>query len=425
MADGLRTLKNGRPPPMTYGNAEFLPIVLGTNLNTYNIARSLHEAYGIRTLALGRYPLRETADSRIVDVRTYRDFDDPERIVAILRELAAEFPGRKRLLIANIEFYTNVVVAHRAELEDLYVIPLVGAELAARLMNKTDFYRTCAELGVPHPETVIASAADVDAPGFGEGLPFPYPLILKPSDTDTYPRLRFEGKKKVYLVSDAAELRDVARRIYAAGYADDLIVQEYLAGDESVMRVVNTYSDRHGRMRFLSAAQIVLGEYDPKLVGNYNAVVTMKDDKLTESVRHLLDSLGYVGAANLDVMYDRRTGTSKILEVNLRQGAASFYTMAAGGNLARCYVEDLVHGRELPEQVTSDARLWVNVPYPVVRALVPVSLRHRVKKARKHGVWHTLRYRPDMSLRRRVDVWRVDLRHTLDYVKFARSRPAS
>ena len=101
---------------MTYGNAEFLPIVLGTNLNTYNIARSLHEAYGVRTLALGRFPLRETADSRIVDVRTYRDFDDPERIVAVLRELAEEFPGRKRLLIANIEFYTNVVIAHRAEL---------------------------------------------------------------------------------------------------------------------------------------------------------------------------------------------------------------------------------------------------------------------------------------------------------------------
>ncbi len=215
----------------------------------------------------------------------------------------------------------------------------------------------------------------------------------------------------MYLVQDAAELRDVGRRIYAAGYTDDLIVQEYLAGDESVMRVVNTYSDRHGRLRFLSAAQIVLGEYDPKLVGNYNAVVTMKDDRLTESIRHLLDSLGYVGAANLDVMYDRRTGTSKILEVNLRQGAASFYTMAAGGNLARCYVEDLVYGRELPEQVTSDARLWVNVPYPVVRALVPVSLRHRVKKARKHGVWHTLRYAPDRSLRRRLDVWRVDLRH--------------
>lgn len=410
---------------MSYGNADFVPVVLGTNLNTYNIARSLHDAYGVRTLALGRHPLRETAHSAIVDVRTYPDFDDPQRIVAVLKDLAAELPGRKRLLIANIEFYTNVLLEHRAELADDYIIPLVGTDLAERLMNKTDFARTCAELGVPHPETVVVTQDTLANPSLGEDLSFPYPVILKPADTDTYPRLRFEGKKKVYLVQDAAELRDVARRIYAAGYTDDLIVQEYLAGDESVMRVVNTYSDRHGRMRFLSAAQIVLSEYDPRLVGNYNAVVTMSDDRLTESIRHLLDGVGYVGAANLDVMYDRRTGTSKILEVNLRQGAASFYTMAAGGNLARCYVEDLVHERELPEQVTSAERLWVNVPYPVVRALVPAALRRRVKKARKHGTSHTLRYRPDSSLRRRLDVWRVDLRHTLDYVKFARTRPGS
>ncbi|MDQ2625338.1 MAG: ATP-grasp domain-containing protein [Actinomycetota bacterium] len=406
-----------------YGNADFLPVVLGTNLNTYNIARSLHEAYGVRTLALGRVALRETADSRIVGVRTYPDLDDPARIVEVLLELAAEFPGRKRLLIANIEHYTNAVLANRDVLALHYLIPLAGPEVAARLMTKSDFARTCAELGVPHPESIVAPAAQVAAEGFGEDLPFPFPVILKPSDTDAYPRLRFAGKQKVYVVPDAASVREIAARIVAAGYSDELVVQEYLAGDESVMQVVNTYSDRHGRMRLCSAAQIVLGEYDPQYVGNYNAVVTMSDPALTESVRHLLDSVGYVGAANVDVMVDPRTGTAKLLEVNLRQGAASFYTMAAGANLARCYVEDLVYEREVPELVPEVERLWVNVPYPVVRALVPRSLRARVRRARRHGVTHTLRYRHDGSLRRRVAVARLDLRVALGYLKNLRTRP--
>lgn len=406
-----------------YGDADFLPVVLGTNLNTYNIARSLHEAYGVRTLALGRVALRETAHSRILDVRTYPDLDDPERIVEVLLDLAAEFPGRERLLIANIEHYTNAVLAHRAVLAEHYLIPLVDAATAARFMAKADFARTCAELGVPHPETVVATAADAAAPGFGDDLPFPYPVIVKPSDTDSYPRLRFAGKQKVYLVPDAVALREVAGRIHAAGYPGDLVVQEHLAGDESVMRVVNTYSDRHGRMRLCSVAQIVLGEYDPQYVGNYNAVVTVADPALTESIRHLLDSVGYVGAANIDVMVDPRTGTSKLLEVNLRQGAASFYTMAAGVNLARCYVEDLVHGRALPEQVPAAERLWVNVPYPVVRALVPRGLRPLVRRARRYGVTHTLRYRPDLGLRRRLDVARLDLRVTLGYLRNLRTRP--
>jgi D-aspartate ligase len=406
-----------------YGDADFLPVVLGTNLNTYNIARSLHEAYGVRTLALGRAALRETAASAILDVRAYRDFDEPARIVEVLREIAAEFPDRKRLLIANIEHYTNVVLAHREELAELYLIPLTDAATAEKLMTKSQFARTCAELGVPHPQTVVVPAAEAAAPGFGEDLPFAFPVILKPSDTDTYPRLRFEGKQKVYRVPDAEALRSMAARILAAGYTEELIVQELLEGDESVMQVVNTYSDRHGRLRVCSAAQIVLGEYDPQYVGNYNAVVTIEDPALTASIRHLLDSIGYRGAANVDVMVDKRTGTAKLLEVNLRQGAASYYTTAAGANIARCYVEDLVHERELPEISSAPDRLWVNVPYPVVRLLAPRSLKPLVRRARKNGVTHTLHYAPDRSARRVLEVLRLDLRVTLGYLKNLRTRP--
>ena len=45
---------------MTYGNDDFVPVILGTNLTTYTMARSLHEAFGVRSLALGRFPLGAT-----------------------------------------------------------------------------------------------------------------------------------------------------------------------------------------------------------------------------------------------------------------------------------------------------------------------------------------------------------------------------
>jgi D-aspartate ligase len=408
---------------MAYGNAEFVPVLLGTSLNSYSIARTLHETYGVRTLALGRYPLRETAESSIIDVRAYRDFDDPTRVVEVLEGIAEEFAGRTLLLLANIEYYTNVVLAHRARLDPLFVIPMIDAATAGRLMNKTDFYRTCAELGVPHPHTVEMAQENLADAHLGEGLPFSYPVVLKPSNTDTYARMSFEGKKKVFIVADAQELRDSARRIYDAGYDDLLVIQEFLRGDESVMRVVNTYSDRHGRMRLLSAGQIVLSEYNPKLVGNYNAVVSIHDAALTESIRHFLDSIEYVGPANFDVMYDVNTGESRLLEINLRQGAASHYVMAAGANFAQCYVEDLIHHVDLEEQLPTAERLWVNVPYLVVRFFAPRSVRSQVVTARNHGVTHTLRYSADSSWKRRLNVLRIDLRHTLDYIKFASVRP--
>lgn len=141
---------------------DFVPVILGTNINAYNVARSIHEAYGVTSVALGRAPLPATRDSSIIDVRVDRNLDQPEILVARLKELAAEIGDRPKVLFANIELYTNIVVAHRDEIGEDYLVPLVGPDLAARLMNKTDFYATCAELGVPHPESVIVSPGPLD-----------------------------------------------------------------------------------------------------------------------------------------------------------------------------------------------------------------------------------------------------------------------
>ena len=405
---------------MTYGNADFVPIVLGTSTNAYNMARSLHEAFGVRTLALGRSRPRETANSAIIDVRAYRAFDDPAFIVATLLEVAQEFKGRPLLLMPNIEFYTTVVLENRDVLSQHFIIPLVDTSLAQRLMHKASFAQICAEFNIPHPATRVLHAGEIPA-DFGTDLPFGFPVILKPANTDIYPRRSFEGKKKVYVVSAAAQLREIASRIFAAGYDDDLIIQEYIEGDESVMKVANTYSDHHGRMRFLSVAQIALGEPDPTLVGNYNAVITTLDHELTESIRSLLDGIGYTGPANFDVMFDRRTGTSMILELNLRPGAASFATMAAGGNLIRNYVDDLVYGRELPDVVTSDERLWLNVPYPLALAYTATSLRPRLRAAARGGRTHTLHYRADRAPARLLELARISVRQVMNFVKYAGS----
>ena len=98
---------------MTYGNDDFVPILLGTGVGAYNIARSLHEEFGVRSLALGRVALRETRHSRIVDVRASNGFDNPDEIVRQLHALADEFPERALLLIGTVEYYVNVLIDHR------------------------------------------------------------------------------------------------------------------------------------------------------------------------------------------------------------------------------------------------------------------------------------------------------------------------
>lgn len=402
------------------GNADFVPVVLGTGLGAYAIARALHAEYGVRTLAIGRARLRETRDSEIVEVRAYSAFSEPEFILDTVLALSSEFAGRKILLIPTIELYTNVVMDNRSEFDSQYLIPLPERSVVDRLMTKADFYSTCEEIGVPYPKTMILTpdeaSGDWAAPRFG------YPLIVKAADTDLYQRVKFEGKKKIYRTSDEVELRDVVKAIFQSGYDANLVIQEYLSGDEAIMRIANTYSDQQGRTNFISVGQIVLTELNPSLVGNQNAIATLEDRSLSAMLSKLLEHVGYRGLANFDMMFDVNSGEYKVLEVNLRAGASHFYVESANGSLMRHLVQDLVYNDPLPSVETGDGGLWINVPYPVVLAFSPNSLRKVREKAQKQGIVHTLDYDKDQGIKRRRHRLVSDAQRAADTVKFHRQK---
>ena len=231
---------------MHYGNEDFVPVILGTGLGAYATARALHEAFGVRSLAIGRAALRETMHSSIVDVRVHRGLDDPDTVVAVLRDLAAELPGRTRVIFATIEYYTNVVIDHRAELEADYEIPLVGEAIKRRVIDKTDFYRTCADWAYPirRPSSSLGLGRRPDARRRPPVRLPRHPQALRHRHLPS-PAVRGQGEGLPDPRRPRAACGGQTDR--GAGYTGDLIVQELLAGDESVMRVANTYSDRTGR----------------------------------------------------------------------------------------------------------------------------------------------------------------------------------
>ncbi len=401
------------------GNSDFVPILLGTGLNAYSFSRCMHELYGVKSMAIGRARLDETADSSIVEVRVYPSFDDPKFIVDTLLGLPAEFPGRKLLLIPTIEFYTNVVSDNRDLLDQYFEIPVPRKELVDRLISKTDFYRTCNELGISYPATVIVDPETAEDVVFAGSLP-EFPLIVKPADTDTYQRVQFPGKKKVYRAESLEELRGILSTIYASEYQEDIVLQEFLPGREEVMLIANSYSDQSGRVSALSIGQIVVTELNPGLIGNQNAIVSIDDPELAQQLTQFLESLGYTGLANFDLMV--RGGEVMVLEVNVRAGASNFFTVPAGANLAEHCIEDLIYNRQLPTVITSEKRLWVNAPTWLVRTFTPKSLRPLLNEAREHGVHDTLDYKLDASTKRKLRTGRIKAKRTRDTLKYRKNR---
>jgi D-aspartate ligase len=70
-------------------------------------------------------------------------------------------------------------------------------------------------------------------------------------------------------------------------------------------------------------------------IGNYVAIISYGDEELYATVEHRSRTSTTLATSKLDMKYDSRDGSYKLLDFNPRQGRSSFFVTLAGNNLAR------------------------------------------------------------------------------------------
>ena len=66
--------------------------------------------------------------------------------------------------------------------------------------------------------------------------------------------MQFEGRKKAFVIKDLDEFKDIVGKIYTNGYKEDLILQDFIPGDDSNMRVLNAYVDKNHQVKMMCLA---------------------------------------------------------------------------------------------------------------------------------------------------------------------------
>ncbi|WP_300410353.1 carboxylate--amine ligase [Lagierella sp.] len=397
---------------------KFLPIILGTDINSYGVARSFHEAYGIKSIALGMKHLPFTADSSIVEVITFDNFDDNEVFKREMEKFGKERRDENLLLVSCSDGYTSLVTENSDMLKNYYKFNYISKDLQRKLENKKDFYEICEEYDLNYPETYIVSKENKDS----FEIPFEYPVAVKANDSIEFLHLKFPGKKKAYKANNENELNQIIQDVYRAGYTGEMILQDFIPGDHSTVGVLNAYVNTKGEVKMMCFGKCLLDECLPEGIGNYNALVTEDNPELYQMVKNFLEMIDYRGFANFDFKYDRRDGKHKVFEINIRQGRSSYYMTAGGCNFVTFLVDDLIDNVDKPLYKHTEEGLWLYVDPFVLKNYCNKDDLPRAKKLLKRGFKFTQWYEKDRNFKRFLNYWRRRLATIKYYPKFQPER---
>lgn len=379
-------------------NTEFKPVILGIDVGAYSIARTFYEHYQVKTIIVGKYNYWMTSYSKITEPLIINDMNE-EKLINFLVELKNKYQNTNLLLFGCSEDYVDIIVRNKERLNNYYIIPTVNEDTLNRVVLKENFYEVCKKVNINYPETIIVNKDNYK----NVNINFSYPIVAKVSNKAKYQRINFEGKMKVFIINTYEELIDILNKCYNNGYDDDIVIQKYIVGEDSNMRVLTCYADQNSDVLFSSVGKVLLEEKGPDVTGNYTAIINTEDEKLVEAAKRFIKETNYVGYANFDIKYDDITKDFYFFEVNVRMGRSNFYMSANNFNyLAPCVDEYIYHNAKKNYQ-SEGKILYRIIPFYLIKKYVKdKSLIKEVKKIRKVN---PLDYQKDFNIKRKIYIY--------------------
>ena len=320
--------------------------VMGGGVNGYDAA-ALLRAHDVDTILLTP---RELTDGRYpASVRRCPGPEQNDQLVEFINNTIAL--GEKVVLLPTSDAFALFLARNRGRLDQRFLYLMPDASLVGAADNKMLFHQLCVRNGIPCPKTQVVQNED-DLETVLEEVSFP--SIVKPFHSRDWPA---SVGYKVTTVNAAEELRAIVHGALSHGCR--VIIQDKIPGGAQTDFVLGGLYGRDGTPLKLYVAQKVL--QNPLDVGVGCFVKLGWNQHVVDLGNRFAECTRYCGLVDMDIKYDPRDQTYKMIEVNPRNGMCHGISNDDRWDLLSFYVH-WIHGREdmISEyRAHEDGRTWI------------------------------------------------------------------
>lgn len=285
-------------------HADLPCVVLGGGITGLGVLRSLGRA-GVRPYIVcrrGDVP----SHSRWLRGRldNIQESDDQEHLERAL----AEHGLSTAVLVPCSDTWAQAVASLPEPAKSRYPASISPRDVLDLLVDKSRFYETLDQLGVPHPRTRRVVSVEDIGPSELTGH------FLKPTNSQKFSSTHSD---KAILFSDRQGAAEGLRAMAAAGVG--ALLQEYVPGPPDHHYFVDGYVDREDTVRAIFVRRRT--RMFPLPFGNSSHMTSVPSSEagqaLEDAIR-LLTTIGFQGPFSAEFKLDPRDGQFKLLEVNGR-----------------------------------------------------------------------------------------------------------
>ena len=328
-------------------NKKIITAVMGGGANGYD-AVSLLNAHNIETYLLSPHQL---TDGRYPGAELLRcpSPDENDTLAEFINETVS--PGNSVVLLPTADAFAFFLARNRNRLDKRFLYLMPDVSLVEATDNKMLFYELCLKHGIPCPATyVVRTKYDFESVRNS----FTFPCVIKPFRSRDWPE---SVGYKVTTVNSVEELRTVVSG--ALSFKCEVIIQDMIPGGAITDFVVGGLYDPNSKPLKLYVGQKIL--QNPLDVGAGCYMNLVWNQYVIDLCNTFVKRTGYFGLVDVDVKYDRRNQTYKIIEVNPRNGMCHKISSNGRWDLLSFYVH-WINGMEdvaKDYHIHQDGRKWI------------------------------------------------------------------